>query len=335
MNNNELSTSKLTNLLGANLESKNMNTMLNSSATQSTSKNINKSKTEEVDLSFILLVQEDDMHPEPYLSTLINKFESLSILRIYKSGALEDIKTRPMFDDRYLIIFENVAALKNNTLYIKFDYMFPVLVSNKTEIEKAAEICTQKSIKFKIYKHLFEKEDAVALICNLANEREKTITTSFYEELIKTVGLSPKRIVSAMSVLLEMDLTPANIKKYIEKYNYISNLDIILCLLGIPKNKRHLKRVALYLNKNRHWYRKYIKPSLIEDIDSILYLYQCIIDGTLTINNASSFENTDIKQKLILFTIELFNKKTLVEVLYVQKLLHTGDILDVVAGIVK
>lgn len=274
-------------------------------------------QSDKVDLNFVLIIQEYEMHPEPFIREIIDKFESLSIIRVHGKSGLDRIKTAPVYDERYLVLFETVRTFKDNIPLIKFDLMFPVLLCNNSSISESAEaLCKQHKVPYKIFRHAFTKANAYVQIEEILGVRPPIV---FCEHLIKTVGLNPMRIISALAALSGMEKSVANINKYVDKYIYVSGTDIIKCLLGMSKSKVHRKRTAEYLNRNRFWYVRYVKPSMVSEINNIIKVYSDILSGTLTPTSTMQYlEETGFPRRLVLFVEELYRKKTFPEVLEVK-----------------
>ena len=275
------------------------------------------------------MLQEVPLHPHSYLEELENAFERPSVVTIHGKDALRKYNSPPIYNDRYLVIFEGLRALENNLAYIHLDFMLPVvLCSSRSQSDDIRYLCAEKKIPCKVFVNQFKRADGIDLIHNLATEE---VSNSFCESLMSRVGLSPQRIVSAMMVCEQVGYSPSNIAKYVDKYSYIDIYDVIESLLGITKSMAQRKRAALYLHQNRFWYRRFTKPALLKEIELLMKLYNDITNGTLTEYTVRDYiESEKVSRYRVLYAIDLYERIAYVTLMSLQQFLEHASILEVV-----
>lgn len=280
------------------------------------------------DLNFVLILQEQRMHPDPCLKGIINAFEPLSILRIYDGKGLEKIKAAPIFDERYLVLFETKRGFKDSTTYINFATMFPVILCDTpTMVDEIKELCVASRLPYRIFHHQYLKEDAYAQIAELAGYEP---SVSFCETLIRTTGLNPTRVVSGMAALAGKKLTAKNVTKYVDKYVYVSAVDVVMGLLRMFKSKRHCQRTVDYLVKNRNWYNKYIKQSMVDIVDQLIEVSSAMLSGEITTQNMLAYaEEHHISRRRMMFADNVFRSVSLVELLALKNFVEEASIMEV------
>lgn len=276
----------------------------------------------------ILIVQEQAMHPQSVIDYLCSKFEKPSILNIHDKDALRSLNSPPIYDDRYLLLFDNLKVFEGNIPYIREKYMLlVVLCSSKSMREDAVAICQDKSLDFEVYINAFKKSDAKLMIRSLASE---SVSESFCDSLVSRVGLSPQRIISAIMVLEQVGYKSSNITKYVDKNIYIDVLDVIESLLHICKSRAQVKRAALYIHLNRIWYNRYTRNVLLKEVDTLIQLYQDFLNGALTNYNVADYSETHgISRHKIIYASNLLAKKSLLDLLSLRRFLADASILEV------
>lgn len=276
----------------------------------------------------VLVVQESPMHPQSVCAHLRQQFEQPSVLQVVNREQLRSLTTRPVYDDRYLVIFEDLRSFKSNLTFLKLDIMLPLVIcSSKSMREDAVALCQEKSVPFKVYINAFKKEDAYLMIAELATEK---VSRAFCDTLVRRVGLNPQRIVSAIMVLEQVGYKTSNITRYVDKNIYIDVMDVIESLLGICSSQAQIKRAALYVHMNRLWYNKYTRRRLLSELDTIAQLYQHFLDGTLTIYNVSEYsEEHRVSRHKILYVGNLLERKSLLDILALRQFISKASILEV------
>ena len=56
----------------------------------------------------ILIVQEIENHPDSIIDKIKNCFESINIIYINSTIQLQNFKEKPLFDEKWLLLFENI-----------------------------------------------------------------------------------------------------------------------------------------------------------------------------------------------------------------------------------
>lgn len=278
--------------------------------------------------SEVLIVQESPMHPQSVVDQFIELFEKPSIHHVVGKDYLRSLNSPPIYDDRYLLLFESLDTFKNNIPYLHLEFMQPLVVcSGKRMREDVVALCKDKDLRFKVYVNSFEKADAYIMINELASER---VSQSFCDALIRRVGLNPQRIVSAVMVLEQVGYKTSHITKYIDKYSYIDVTDVIESLLHICRSRAQVKRAAMYLHVNRLWYAKHTKSVILKELDTIIKVYRDFLDGTLTNYNTSDYaEANHISRSRVVYISNLLEQKTLVELLALRQFVSSASIMEV------
>ena len=224
---------------------------------------------------YILLIDEVEAHPHSMLSSIIGKFPRHSVVRVSNEKQLMQLKTKPIFSDKYLIVFDSFYTLKHCLQNIKFSFMFPVYIVKKREYDDVLLFCKEKGQRFKVLHNPFTKKDAADFLTEIAN-------TELSDGKIKTIlartGTSPMRIITAVAILDSCGYTMKNIKEYIEKSMYVSTFDIVFFLLKQHTPKGKIKAIYRYISEYRSAY-PYIKEELIVEIDFILSVFNDILNS--------------------------------------------------------
>lgn len=278
--------------------------------------------------AYVLVLQEVELHPHSYLSKLEGAFETPSIAHIHSKDGLKRYTFPPVYDAKYLVLFESFKVFEANLAFIHLDFMFPVvLCSSKSQSEDARYLCLEKKIPCRTFVNQFAKEDATDLIRDLATEE---VSDSFCKTLITRVGLSPRRIVSAMMVCEQVGYSTSNISKYVDKHSYIDIYDVIESLLGICSSGAQMKRACLYIHQNRLWYRKFTKQALIKEAELLLKLYQDITQGILTEYTMREYiEQERVSRYRVLYAFDLYGRVSYVSLLGLKQFLEQAGILEV------
>lgn len=282
-----------------------------------------------VGTDYILVLQEVPLHPHSYLEKLEEAFEQPSIVRVHSRDGLRRYTAPPIYDKKYLVIFESPKVLESNLVFIQLDFMFPVvLCASKGQSDDVRYLCADKRVPCRTFVNQFKRADGFDLVRELATEQ---VTVSFCEALVSRVGLSPQRIVSAMMVCEQVGYTTSNISKYVDKFSYIDIYDVVESLLGICRSVAQTKRAALYMHQNRLWYRKFTKPALLREADLLLKLYQDITSGVLTEYTLRDYiEQERIPRYRVLYAFDLYERVSYVALLSLKQFLEHAGILEVV-----
>lgn len=277
---------------------------------------------------YILILQEVALHPHSYLDKLEDAFERPSVVHIHSRDGLRSYTAPPVYDKKYLIIFDDAKSLESNISYIQLSFMFPVvLCPSKSKSDEVRYLCQDKHMPYKLFINKFKKSDGVDLVMELATEE---VSNSFCDALVSRVGLSPQRIISALMVCEQVGYTTSNISKYVDKYSYIDLYDAIESLLHICKSRAQCKRAALFLHQNRFWYQKYTRQSLIREVDLLLKLYRDITDCVLTEYTLHTYiEEQKVPRYRALYAFDLYERISYVSLLSLRQFLEKSTMLEV------
>lgn len=280
------------------------------------------------DKGYVLIIQEVPLHPHSYLDRLEEAFERPSIVHVHSKEGLRKYDTPPVYDERYLVVFDSKKILESNLNYIKLDFMFPVVMcASKGVTDDVRYLLQDKKIPFRIFLNKFKKADGVDLVRDLATE---PVSTSFCEALVSRVGLSPQRIISGMMVCEQVGYSTGNISKYVDKYTHIDLYDVIESLLGICKSMAQRKRAALYIHQNRHWYKRYTRQSLLREVELLLKLYSDITEGVLTEYTLHDYVEAERVQRYrALYAFDLYERVSYVTLLSLKQFIEDATILEV------
>lgn len=284
--------------------------------------------TTNLDGSYLLILQEVNLHPHSYLSKLEGAFEAPSIVRIHSKDGLRKYRTPPVYDERYLVLFDSVKILEANIGYVNLDIMFPVItVETKGKADEARYLCQDKHVPCRVFQHKFLQADGVDLVHELATEE---VSDSFCKALVSRVGKSPKRILSAIMVCEQVGYKTSNITKYVDKYVYIDMYDVIESLLHRCKSHAQQKRAAVYVHQNRFWYNKFTRPSLVKELELLLKMYGDITDGVLTEYTVHEYSEAErIPRFRVLYACNLYESVSYVTLLSLKQFLEKASILEV------
>ncbi len=277
---------------------------------------------------YVLALQEVQLHPNSYLIKLEEAFEKPSVIHVHTKDALRRINEAPVYNDRYLVIFESSRIFESNINYIRLKTMLPVvLCQSKGQSEDVRFICQEKNVPCKVFVNQFTKSDATDLIIELTHGEA---SKKFCDDMISRVGLSPQRIISGVLVCEQVGFTSSNISKYVDKYNYIDIYDVIESLLGICKSQAQRRRAALYLHQNRVWYSKYTKQNLLREMDTLLGLYHDITDGSLTEYTLHTYiDEKHVSRYRALYAFDLYERVSYTQLLALRQFVDTASLLEV------
>lgn len=276
----------------------------------------------------VLLVQEVALHPHSIVKRLEERFEVTSIVHLTKKDGLHYYSKPPLFDDKYLVIIEDLRIFESNIVYLRMDFMFPVvLCRTKSALADATDICKAKGLKYSSYINAFDKKEAIALIEELASVK---VSRDFCDSLIRRVGYSPQRLISAVMVCEQVGYKSSNISRYVDKYIYIDIYDVIDSLLGQCKSQAQRKRAALYLHMNRIWYRRYTQVSLCKEVLLLITIFRDLVNGELTPYSLHEYLDRERLPKYkVMYALNLYETVSLNELLALHHFLETATLLEV------
>lgn len=277
----------------------------------------------------VIILHEVNMHPNSLLLKLEKGFERPSIVHIVSKEGLKSYSTPPIYDPYYLVLFDSVKMFEGNLASLHLEYMLPVIsCTSKKVVEDAKTICQDHDIPFRLCENKFTKEDAYNFVRTLASV---SVSQTFVETLVRRVGLSPQRIVSAVMICEQVGFTTANISKYVDKHIYIDSLDVIESLLGVCTSQAQRRRAATYLEMNRVWYAKYTKSVLLKEVATLITLFNALVDGSLTAFTVRDYgEQNKIPHHKVMYAIELFGKVSLYDLIYLQRYITMASLLELV-----
>lgn len=278
--------------------------------------------------AFVLILLEILYHPRSYMQILLDKFEVTSILRIYREDDLQGITSPPVYDNRYLVFFEDAKVFERCKGLIRYEFMFPVLrVETKSAMQDAVFFCRQNKIPYRIYNNEFSKEDALALIAANCTER---VSDAFCKALLKHTKLSPMRILTALDVCSHVGYTVAAVEKYVDTWVYPGYRELIECLLGVSRSKAARQRVLQYLHSNRSWF-SFIQKTLLGELDTVMVVYSAKSSGQLGPTQLLDFSDAKgIPRSSLMFALRLYDNVSVAEVVTLREFIKTADLLKVV-----
>lgn len=282
------------------------------------------------DNNFVILLKEQDGHPNSFLERISSEFDNTSIIHVNSRTNLESYKTRPVLDEKYLVIFDSFALLKDNALLLKLNLM-TVIVScpNESSILESQHILNGVGIPSKVAINEFNKADAVNFVMELSNQK---IAKTTAELVVSRVGVNANRIRSAMNVLKHVGYTRSNVLKFIDKHTYSSHIDLLYVLLGVSKTKAQLNRAILYLQSNLYSYNPYIRNNLVKECDLIWEIFVAYKDGVLNETTIDTYiESNKVPRWKLLKILDLYSMVSLVRLRQLRQFLETATLLEVVS----
>lgn len=282
-------------------------------------------------LDFVLILKEVSYHPSSYITKLKGMFEDPSIITVNKKDGLKHYRKRPMFDEKYLVIFEDVKRLKENLDDIRLGIMFPiVVVQNDSQVDDARFICTAAKVRYKIMNNEFTASDAFHLIQREASEE---VPESICKAIVSQVGLNPMRIITAVSVCEQVGYTKSNIEKYVDKWMYGNVRGVIECLLGVARSKKAIKNSLLYLYINRHWFNT-VRKNIITELDAILAIYKDKLEGELSDTTMIDYiETKHIPRARVEYASRLFDKVSIASLFKLREQVKVVSLLDLILSL--
>lgn len=276
---------------------------------------------------FVLLLQEIKYHPNSYMDKLYAQFEVTSIVHISRKDELKKYTKAPLFDEKYLVIFDDLRVFENNKTYISFKTMFVILrVESASQLDDARFFCREHKLLYKIYRNMFTREEAMELIQKQATQQA---SDAFCKAVIKQTGLNPLRIITALSVCEQLGYSVEIIDKYIDKWMYPDIRKLIECLLGAPPSAAAVRASATYLLINRHWYR-YVKKTLLEELDMLLDVYRDKLAGVVGSEDMLAYlDEKKLTRARVLYALKLFEKVSITSVFALREFIKSAQLMEV------
>lgn len=277
---------------------------------------------------FVLLLWEVQYHPNSYVAKLCGHVETPSVLRITRKEELRKYKVPPLFDRRYLVLFESLRCFEDNSAYLDFKIMFPILqVETKGQLDDAIFFFQEKNIPYQFYHNDFTKEDARLFVRQLA---KSDVSDTFCKAVVSHVGCNPIRITAAVNTCDQLGYSVRVLHRYVDKWVYLDRRKLIDSLLGVAKSRATVKTAYFYLQMNRNWYKSVVK-SLVGDLDLILQIYQDRISGDLRDSNLFDYiETNKVTRSQVIHALSLFDKVSITKVILLREFLKQASIMDVV-----
>lgn len=278
---------------------------------------------------FILLLWEIPYHPHSYLQKLVKRFEAPSVVRVTRKDELRKFRAAPLFDAKYLVLFEDLRSLQDNLALIKFETMFPVLqVENRSQVDDAIFYLNAVKTEYRVYHNDFNREDAIKFV---HEEAKMPVSESFCKAVVRHVGCSPLRILTAVSVCDQMGYTESVLRKYVDKWVYLDRRKLIEALLGIPRSAAAVRSAAVYLQMNRQWYKSVAKD-MAEELSTILQIYSDHLDGTLRSDTLFDYlESKHLTRAHVTYALGLFERVSIATVFALREFIKTASLLEVAA----
>ena len=276
----------------------------------------------------VLLLQEVRYHPESYLTRLTSMFEVTSIVNIRRKEELRKLNSKPLFNKKYLVLFDDLEVFESNKSLLSYTFMVPVVhVEHKSQLEDAKFICNGSDIPFKVYVNEFTRPQAMRF---MQSQAKSELSDAVCKAIIRQTGLSPLRILVAIAVLEQVGYSESNVQKYVDKWVYPDIRSLIMCLLGYPITKKAYQRLLAYLHTNRHWYR-YIKKNILDELDSVLTVYRDKIEGKIEDQMLFEYvETTRISRARVTYALRLFNSVSIVSVFALREFIKSASLMEVV-----
>lgn len=275
---------------------------------------------------FVLLLHETQYHPESYLLKLRERFEITSIITVTGKDELRRYNKRPLFNERYLVIFEDVKIFEENEAFLSFDTMVPVVhVETRGQLSDAKFLCRSHNIPYKVYFNDFTRDQAMKFIRKHAS---CPVSESVCKAIIRQTGLSPFRLIIAIGVCEQVGYSESKVTKYIDKWVYPSIRKLLQCLLGVPPSKAAINASIAYIYNNRHWY-KYIKRNILDELDSVLEVYRDKLDGKLEEQEILGYiESHRVTRSRVMFALKLFDSVSIASVFALREFLQTASLME-------
>lgn len=277
---------------------------------------------------FVLLLQEVAYHPNSYLTKIMKNFELTSIVQITKKEELRKYSKPPLFDEKYLILFEDIKIFSENKAFLSFKLMFPVLhIESATALDEAIALCRESDIPYKIFRNAFLREDAFSFIQEKASV---PVSDKMCKAIVRQVGLNPIRITTAVGVCEQLGYKESIIDRYVDKWIYPDVRKVIECLLGVPRNRSAVRNALMYLHLNRFWY-KYTKRVLLDEIECIFQVYRDKLDGKIGSDQVFSYiEASNITRSRVMFALSLYERVSISSILVLREFIKTATLLELV-----
>lgn len=230
---------------------------------------------------FIVLVEQPH-HPRSRLNEIQSKYEKPSIIQTDSVTAIQNIKTKPIFNDKYLVIFRSAYVFKQVYATLNLDIIQPLILCSSKRVaeEDFIFLLSKRNLPYTVIENRLTREDANNLIAE--NTRGITLDAKQYRKLISLTGLSSTRLLQAITFLNNTSWDISNMTKSLHFSPYISPTAIVDILLGKAKNKKQFRQVTNYLLDFQRGYNSYIKPAILSELGLYIKVYQDILMGKVS-----------------------------------------------------
>lgn len=257
----------------------------------------------------VTILKEQEYQPNSVVDKIVSRFEQTSVVTITRKDQIREIKGSPAFDAVYLVLFKTVSLFKSNAPGIRLQTMWPVVMCNsKQQVTEARLICDSVELPYKIIVNDFDREQAMAMIYSVAKEK---VSESFAKNIIRLVGLSPSRIISALGICDAVGYTVAAANKYVDKYRRYDIHDTVRVILGACQSSAQYKRGMYNIELSIPWFRTY-KKRVVKELRVIRQLYSDILEGELRSETLLSYcDSARVTLGQAMFALDLFNTVSL------------------------
>ena len=276
--------------------------------------------------NFVLLLQEVKYHPDSVLTRLTRDFESPSIVHGNKRDILRNYQKPPLFDPRYLVIFDDIKLFENNIPYINFSTMAIIVVSESSaQTEEVKFLCQEKDVPFRIAYNEFTKERAISFVAEKAGV---AVSDSFCKTVVRYAGRNPLRILTALSVCEQLGYKVSVVEKYVDRWIYPDSRKVIECLLHVPRNASAIRFAYSYLHLHR-FYPNYVKRVLLEELDVLVICFRDKLNGRLSRESLLSYlEEKRLSRSRVMFALELYSKVSFASIIALREFIRNASYIE-------
>lgn len=283
---------------------------------------------------FVIILREVNMHPDSMLETITSKFMPTSIIHVTTKDSLNYVKNnKPLFDSKYLVVIDSVSLFKETLSVINYENMFVVLhVETNPSLEEAIFLCREKDIPYKVFDNEFTRDHAHGLILAVAKQE---VSKDVRNAILRNTGLNPGRIITAVNVCSKAGFSVKNVGKYVDKWMFSDTHTIIRILAGSAVTKVSKMKALHYLHSYRHMY-KYIRKSLVKEIDGVIFIYEAKIRGDMNDLNILDFmDKNRISHSKVSFALELFQEVSLPTMVAMREFVKKSQLLDLIVELTR
>ena len=280
------------------------------------------------DSGHVLILHEVSYHPQSYLQKLTAMFEVTSIVHVRRKDELRRLNKKPLFNEKYLVIFDDLEVFESNRTLLSYTSMVPILhVDSRSQLDDAKFICEGNNIPYKVYFNDFTRQQAMRFIQDHASCQ---VSDAVCKAMIRQTGLSPLRLLVAIGVCEQVGYSESKVQKYVDKWVYPDVRKLIQCLLGRPPSKKAVLSSIAYLHTNRHWYR-YTKKHILDELDTVLEVYKAKLAGRIEDQQLFNFvEESKITRARVTYALKLFSSVSIATVFALREFIKSASLMEVV-----